>query len=174
MYFHVYLIYRFTRTYTDHSSVITKCWGFELQKQKIEPQKPANPCDTRLCSCIFSVNTRQKNFPLLYGRGKFFIQLFPPVMGSCSPPTDVKMRRPVYDLGYHESFDCNNFLGIYSKTSRSYSCLQRKLPLQELVETLVHLRSQFCEHGLHHQRLHHIEQQRKSYTHPQMCRTNIL
>ena len=123
---------------------------------------------------IFSVDTRQKNFPLLYGRGKFFIQLFPPVMGSCSPPTDVKMRRPVYDLGYHESFDCNNFLGIYSKTSRSYSCLQRKLPLQELVETLVHLRSQFCEHGLHHQRLHHIEQQRKSYTHPQMCRTNIL
>ena len=116
----------------------------------------------------------QKNFPLLYGRGKFFIQLFPPVMGSCSPPTDVKMRRPVYDLGYHESFDCNNFLGIYSKTSRSYSCLQRKLPLQELVETLVHLRSQSCEHGLHHQRLHHIKLQKRSYTHPQMCRTNIL
>ena len=35
MYFHVYLIYRFTRTFTDHSSVITKCWGFELQKRKI-------------------------------------------------------------------------------------------------------------------------------------------
>ena len=60
MYFHVYLIYRFTRTFTDHSSVITKCWGFELQKRKIEPQKPANPCDTRLCSCIFFVNTLQK------------------------------------------------------------------------------------------------------------------
>ena len=59
MYFHVYLIYRFTRTFTDHSSVITKCWGFELQKRKIEPQKPANPCDTRLCSCIFFVNTLQ-------------------------------------------------------------------------------------------------------------------
>lgn len=26
MYFHVYLIYRFTRTFTDHSSVITRCW----------------------------------------------------------------------------------------------------------------------------------------------------
>ena len=60
MYFHVYLIYRFTRTFTDHSSVITKCWGFELQKRKIEPQKPANPCDTRLCSCIFFVNTLHK------------------------------------------------------------------------------------------------------------------
>ena len=60
MYFHVYLIYRFTRTFTDHSSVITKCWGFELQKRKIEPQKPVNPCDTRLCSCIFFVNTLQK------------------------------------------------------------------------------------------------------------------
>ena len=31
MYFHVYLIYRFTRTFTDHSSVITRCWVFELQ-----------------------------------------------------------------------------------------------------------------------------------------------
>ena len=60
MYFHVYLIYRFTRTFTDHSSVITRCWGFELQKRKIEPQKPANPCDTRLCSCIFFVNTLQE------------------------------------------------------------------------------------------------------------------
>lgn len=61
MYFHVYLIYRFTRTFTDHSSVITRCWGFELQKRKIKPQKPANPCDTRLCSCIFFVNTLQKS-----------------------------------------------------------------------------------------------------------------
>ena len=34
MYFHVYLIYRFTRTFTDHSSVITRCWGFELQNGK--------------------------------------------------------------------------------------------------------------------------------------------
>ena len=66
MYFHVYLIYRFTRTFTDHSSVITKCWGFELQKRKIEPQKPANPCDTRLCSCIFFVNTLQKHRKLRF------------------------------------------------------------------------------------------------------------
>ena len=31
--------------------------GVRIAKRKIEPQKPANPCDTRLCSCIFFVNT---------------------------------------------------------------------------------------------------------------------
>ena len=36
-----------------------KMLGVRIAKRKIEPQKPANPCDTRLCSCIFSVNTRQ-------------------------------------------------------------------------------------------------------------------
>ena len=35
--------------------------GVRIAKRKIEPQKPANPCDTRLCSCIFSVNTRHNN-----------------------------------------------------------------------------------------------------------------
>ena len=37
-----------------------KMLGVRIAKRKIEPQKPANPCDTRLCSCIFSVNTRQE------------------------------------------------------------------------------------------------------------------
>ena len=36
-----------------------KMLGVRIAKRKIEPQKPANPCGTRLCSCIFSVNTRQ-------------------------------------------------------------------------------------------------------------------
>ena len=40
MYFHVYLIYRFTRTLTDHSSVITRCWGFELQNGKSSLKSP--------------------------------------------------------------------------------------------------------------------------------------
>ena len=31
-----------------------KMLGVRIAKRKIEPQKPANPCDTRLCSCIFS------------------------------------------------------------------------------------------------------------------------
>jgi hypothetical protein len=81
MYFHVYLIYRFTRTFTDHSSVITKCWGFELQKRKIEPQKPANPCDTRLCSCIFFVNTLHDGakIPLLR---RFFAEKRPARFGK--------------------------------------------------------------------------------------------
>ena len=38
-----------------------KMLGVRIAKRKIEPQKPANPCDTRLCSCIFFVNTRQKH-----------------------------------------------------------------------------------------------------------------
>lgn len=40
MYFHVYLIYRFTRTFTDHSSVITRCWGFESQNGKSSLKSP--------------------------------------------------------------------------------------------------------------------------------------
>ena len=40
MYFHVYLIYRFTRTFTDHSSVITRCCGFELQNGKSSLKSP--------------------------------------------------------------------------------------------------------------------------------------
>ena len=40
MYFYVYLIYRFTRTFTDHSSVITRCWGFELQNGKSSLKSP--------------------------------------------------------------------------------------------------------------------------------------
>ena len=40
MYFHVYLIYRFMRTFTDHSSVITRCWGFELQNGKSSLKSP--------------------------------------------------------------------------------------------------------------------------------------
>ena len=40
MYFHVYLIYRFTRTFTDHSSIITRCWGFELQNGKSSLKSP--------------------------------------------------------------------------------------------------------------------------------------
>lgn len=40
MYFHVYLIYRFTRTFTDHSSVITRCWVFELQNGQSSLKSP--------------------------------------------------------------------------------------------------------------------------------------
>ena len=36
-----------------------KMLGVRIAKRKIEPQKPANPCGARLCSCIFFVNTLQ-------------------------------------------------------------------------------------------------------------------
>ena len=123
---------------------------------------------------IFFINTIQNIFPLLMAGGKYFIQLFPPVMGSCFPPTGVKTRKLGFDSDCRGFFGCSNFLGICSKTSRNRSCLQRKLLLRGLVGMLARPLSQFCEHGLHHQRLHHIELQKRSYTHPQMCRTNIL
>ena len=116
----------------------------------------------------------QNIFPLLMAGGKYFIQLFPPVMGSCFPPTGVKTRKLGFDSDCRGFFGCSNFLGICSKTSRNRSCLQRKLLLRGLVGMPARPLSQFCEHGLHHQRLHHIELQKRSYTHPQMCRTNIL
>ena len=44
MYFHVYLIYRFTRTFTDHSSVITRCWGFELLNDPTQFEQVDETC----------------------------------------------------------------------------------------------------------------------------------
>ena len=49
-----------------------KMLGVRIAKRKIEPQKPANPCGTRLCSCIFSVNTRQMNTTRV---SNFFIEI---------------------------------------------------------------------------------------------------
>ena len=40
MYFHVYLIYEFTHTFVDHSSIITRCWEFELQNDKPNLENP--------------------------------------------------------------------------------------------------------------------------------------
>ncbi len=97
--------------------------------------------------------------------GKYFIQLFPPVMGSCFPPTGVKTRKLGFDSDCRGFFGCSSFLGICSKTSRNRSCLQRKLLLRGLVGMLARPLSQFCEHGLRHQRLHHIKLQKRSYTH---------
>ena len=61
MYFHVYsfklqIHAHIYRSFIRHHKML----GVRIAKRKIEPQKPANPCDTRLCSCIFSVNTRQE------------------------------------------------------------------------------------------------------------------
>ena len=36
-----------------------KMLGVRIAKRQIGPQKPANPCGARLCSCIFFVNTLQ-------------------------------------------------------------------------------------------------------------------
>lgn len=40
-----------------------KMLGVRIAKRKIEPKKPANPCGTRLCSCIFFVNALHAECP---------------------------------------------------------------------------------------------------------------
>ena len=96
----------------------------------------------------FESHRAYQNISPCYGRGKYFIQLFPPVMGSCFPPTGVKTRKLGFDSDCRGFFGCSNFLGICSKTSRNRSCLQRKLLLRGLVGMLARPLSQFCEHGL--------------------------
>ena len=60
MYFHVYLIYRFTRTFTDHSSVITRCWGFELQNGKSSLKSPQTLATQDFAPASF-LSTHSKN-----------------------------------------------------------------------------------------------------------------
>ena len=58
-----------------------KMLGVRIAKRKIEPQKPANPCDTRLCSCIFSVNTRHDGAKIPLPR-RFFAEKRPARFGK--------------------------------------------------------------------------------------------
>ena len=62
MYFHVYLIYRFTRTFTDHSSVITRCWGFELQNGKSSLKSPQTLATQDFAPASF-LSTPDKRIP---------------------------------------------------------------------------------------------------------------
>ena len=75
MYFHVYLIYRFTRTFTDHSSVITRCWGFELQNGKSSLKSPQTLAAQGFAPASF-LSTHSKNArckPFFDGLQRFFV-----------------------------------------------------------------------------------------------------
>ena len=75
MYFHVYLIYRFTRTFTDHSSVITRCWGFELQNGKSSLKSPQTLATQDFAPASF-LSTHDKNDrckPFFDGLQRFFV-----------------------------------------------------------------------------------------------------
>lgn len=75
MYFHVYLIYRFTRTFTDHSSVITRCWGFELQNGKSSLKSPQTLAAQDFAPASF-LSTHSKNDrckPFFDGLQRFFV-----------------------------------------------------------------------------------------------------
>ena len=79
MYFHVYLIYRFTRTFTDHSSVITRCWGFELQNGKSSLKSPQTIAAQDFAPASF-LSTPDKNSrckPFFDGLQRFFVIVFP-------------------------------------------------------------------------------------------------
>lgn len=65
MYFHVYLIYRFTRTFTDHSSVITRCWGFELQNGKSSLKSPQTLATQGFAPASF-LSTPDTRFPIAW------------------------------------------------------------------------------------------------------------
>ena len=84
MYFHVYLIYRFTRTFTDHSSVITRCWGFELQNGKSSLKSPQTLATQDFAPASFLSTPDKKNLISLEIRFSFCFLKFVywPVYGS--------------------------------------------------------------------------------------------
>lgn len=64
MYFHVYsfklqIHAHIYRSFIRHHKML----GVRIAKRKNEPQKPANPCGTKLRARIFFVNTLQKETP---------------------------------------------------------------------------------------------------------------
>lgn len=75
MYFHVYLIYRFTRTFTDHSSVITRCWGFELQNGKSSLKSPQTLAAQGFAPASFlSTHSKNSRCKLFFdGLQRFFV-----------------------------------------------------------------------------------------------------
>ena len=74
MYFHVYLIYRFTRTFTDHSSVITRCWGFELQNGKSSLKSPQTLATQDFAPASFLSTPDRRH--LLFEAGVFVLLAF--------------------------------------------------------------------------------------------------
>ena len=63
MYFHVYsfklqIHAHIYRSFIRHHKML----GVRIAKRKNEPQKPANPCGTKLCARIFFVNTLQSEY----------------------------------------------------------------------------------------------------------------
>ena len=76
MYFHVYFFNlqihaHIYRSFIRHHKML----GVRIAKRQIEPQKPANPCGARLCSCIFFVNTLHQKQAILL-ENSLFLQLF--------------------------------------------------------------------------------------------------
>ena len=74
MYFHVYLIYRFTRTFTDHSSVITRCWGFELQNGKSSLKSPQTLATQDFAPASFLSTPDRVNQDIRFGCPDFFVR----------------------------------------------------------------------------------------------------
>ena len=98
MYFHVYLIYRFTRTFTDHSSVITRCWGFELQNGKSSLKSPQTLATQDFAPASF-LSTPDTSSRTVYRSRRLFFKKSS-LTHSVAPP--LQMRPAV--LGSHLVF----------------------------------------------------------------------
>lgn len=125
MYFHVYLIYRFTRTFTDHSSVITRCWGFELQNGKSSLKSPQTLAtqDFAPASFLSTPDTSEQA-----------IQLLAPIFysvrarGFCCCPVDsaVPFYQKLILLFFEkEGICCGRCLPFWVETAIGFFALQR-------------------------------------------------
>ena len=112
MYFHVYsfklqIHAHIYRSFIRHHKML----GVRIAKRKNEPQKPANPCGTKLRARIF------------FGTGKFASQTYPAGElksrgnpAKVNDPTQFEQVDETCEFGgavlYSESLDMTAFLGI--------------------------------------------------------------
>ena len=94
MYFHVYLIYRFTRTFTDHSSVITRCWGFELQngKSSLKSQQTLATQDFAPASFL-STPDKRTAVSRFYGLQRFLLSYL--LSGAAAPSVYFLLQQDI-------------------------------------------------------------------------------
>ena len=115
MYFHVYLIYRFTRTFTDHSSIITRCWGFELQNGKSSLKSPQTLATQDFAPASFLSTPDKKRTTAVILPWFFFIflhQKYPLAYSSkqafqIACLGDIKFLKILFDNIFHNSTKCD-------------------------------------------------------------------
>ena len=108
MYFHVYLIYRFTRTFTDHSSVITRCWGFELQNGKSSLKSPQTLATQGFAPASFLSTPDKKHRKLRFSMlfvAKMLKNVWVKMWVNCLTHTVTHTRNKLYPRKWTRDFD---------------------------------------------------------------------